>query len=421
MKKTKAAAIALLSVLVAGPAAAAQTPVTLTFAAHYTDSEMVPLTACFRRYETEHPGVKIEYRQTPIADFMQNVMTSQVAGAHPDIYNVYSIWGKRLVDNAILAEPPQDIADFIGENFEASTVQSAVIDDRLWGIPAEVALYMLIYNKKLFAEAGIAEPPKDWASLLDAAAKITKRDSLGRVEVAGYAFGPSVANAAHPFRTLLFSKGSSILTDDLEGTHLTEPAAVEVLEGQARLFRDGLTSASHQIRDFPAGRIGMITGANWMKQLMREGLGDKMDETVGVAPIPGGPDWKTYQYSFYQGVDAKSTHQPEAWALLRWLHSPQGEGKRSCVGDMLVSLGSLSANKADLAASQAEFGDAFTAPFVEALRSGRALSDPNIAQTAEVDRVLRTQIEEAWLGRMTPADALAKADQEITDLLALPQ
>jgi multiple sugar transport system substrate-binding protein len=169
-----------------------------------------------------------------------------------------------------------------------------VIDDKLWGTPAEVALSMLIYNKKLFAEAGIAEPPKDWPSLMDAAAKIAKRDSLGRVEVAGYAFGPSVANAAHPFRTLLFSKGTSILTDDLMGTHLTEPAAVEDLEGLeglAELFRDGLTSASHQIRDFPAGRIGMITGANWIKQLMCEGL----DETVGVAPIPGGPDWKTYQ------------------------------------------------------------------------------------------------------------------------------
>lgn len=88
---------------------------------------------------------------------------------------------------------------------------------------------------------------------------------------------------------------------------------------------------------------------------------------------------------------------------------------------MLVSPGSLTANKADLAASQADFGDTFTAPFVEALRSRRAVSDPNVAQTAEVDRVLRKQIEEAWLGRMSPADALAKADAEITDLLALPQ
>ncbi|MBB3999545.1 extracellular solute-binding protein [Aureimonas pseudogalii] len=422
MHQVRQHAIAALSALfLATAAAGAQEPVTLTFAAHYTDAEMAPLTACFRRYESETPGVRIAYRQTPIADFMQNVMTSRISGASPDIYNVYSIWGKRLVDNAILAEPPREIADFIADGFEASTVQSAVVDDRLWGIPAEVAVYMLIYNKQLFAEAGIAEPPKDWAGVMDAAGKIAKRDALGRVEVAGYAFGPSVANAAHPFRTLLFSKGSQILTDDLAGTHLTEPAAVEVLEGQARLFRDGLTSASHQIRDFPAGRIGMIIGANWMKQLMREGLGDKLDAVVGVAPIPGWPDWKTYQYSFYQAVDANSPHPAEAWTFLRWLNTPAAAGQRSCVGDMLVSLGSLTANKADLAASEAEFGDAFSRPFVDALRSGRALSDPNIAQTAEMDRVLRTAIEEAWLGRLAPADALAKADREITDLLALPQ
>ncbi|MET0258950.1 MAG: extracellular solute-binding protein [Methylobacterium sp.] len=422
MRQTRQHVIAAMSALcLASTGAFAQEPVTLTFAAHYTDQEMAPLTACFRRYEAQTPGIRIDYRQTPIADFMQNVMTSRVSGASPDIYNVYSIWGKRLVDNAILAEPPQEITDFIAEGYEKSTVQSAVVDDRLWGIPAEVATYMLIYNKLLFAEAGIAAPPSDWPGVMEAAAKIAKRDTLGRVEVAGYAFGPSVANAAHPFRTLLFSKGSQILTDDLMGTHLTEPAAVDVLEGQARLFREGLTSASHQIRDFPAGRIGMIIGANWMKQLMREGLGDKLDATVGVAPIPGGPDWKTYQYSFYQAVDAKSAHANEAWTFLRWLNTPTTPGQRSCVGDMLVSLGSLTANKADLAASEAEFGDAFSKPFVDALRSGRAVSDPNIAQTAEMDRILRASIEEAWLGRMTAADALAKADGEITDLLALPQ
>jgi multiple sugar transport system substrate-binding protein len=91
MTTLTAYAITLLSMLAIAPGARAHEPVILTFAAHYTDTEMAPLTACFHRYEAENPGIRIACRQTPIADFMQIVMASQVAGASPDIYNVYSI------------------------------------------------------------------------------------------------------------------------------------------------------------------------------------------------------------------------------------------------------------------------------------------------------------------------------------------
>ena len=411
---------AFASVVAAGPSMAQET-MTLTFAAHYTDQQMEPLASCFRAYEQEHPTVRIVYRQSPIADFLQTILTSRIGGTSPDIYNVYSIWGAKLVGNGILAEPPEKIRDFVKTGFEPSTVEATVIDDQIWGVPAEVSLYMLVYNKRLFADAGIEAPPTDWGQVLADAAKIAKRDDLGKVTVAGYAFGPTVANATHPFRTLMLSHGLGLFNKDMTGTNLTSPAAVAILDGEAELFKKGLTSASNAVRDFPSGSVGMMITANWFKATLRQGLGDRFDETVGVAPIPAGADWKTYQYSFYQAVDANSAHKDEAWALIRWLNTPRSEGRRSCVGDMLIALGGLTANKADVAASAAELGDAFTKPYADALTSGRAVTDPNIPQTAEADAILRTSIEEAWLGRKSAADALAEADKQIEALLAEPQ
>lgn len=401
--------------------AAAQEPVTLTFAAHYTDAQMAPLTACFRAYEAENPGITIKYQQSQIADFLQTILTSRIGGTTPDIYNVYSIWGAKLVENGVLDEPPADIARFVTEGYEPSTIRSAVLDNKIWGVPAEVSLYLLVYNRKLFADAGIQTPPTTWDEVVADAEKLAKRDALGKVTVAGYAFGPTVANAAHPFRTLLFSRGVSLLSEDRTVANLAEPAAAEVLSGEVELFKRGLTSPSIQVRDFPSGSVGMMITANWFKDTLRQGLGEAFADTVGVAPIPGGPDWKTFQYSFYHAVDANSPHKEEAWKLIRWLSTPRASGARSCTGDMLIALGGLTANRADIAASQDELGDAFTKPYVEALQSGRAQSDPNIAQTAEIDKVLRTYIEEAWLGRLSPADALAVADTEVEAVLAAPQ
>jgi multiple sugar transport system substrate-binding protein len=399
----------------------AQEPVTLTWAAHYTTAQMAPLEACFRQYEAANPGVAIRYQQIGFEDFLQATLTSRIANTSPDITNVYSEWSRRLVDSGVLATPPDDILQFINESYEASTVEGAKIDGQIYGVPAEVSLYMLLYNKKLFAKAGITQPPSTWAEVVADAAKIAERDGNGKVVTAGYAFGPSPGNATHPFRALMFSRGLPLIKEDGLSTNLAEPAAAEILQGQVELFSQGSTSPSNVVKDFPSGRNGMQIMANWFEQTLRDGLGDQFDATVGVAPIPAGPDWKTYQYSFFQAVDANSPHKDEAWKLIRWLNAPKADGGRSCVGDMVVTLGGLTANKADIAASQAELGDAFTKPYVDALQSGRALTDPNIAQTAEVDRILRSYIEAAWLGKAKPADALKQADADITNVLSLPQ
>jgi multiple sugar transport system substrate-binding protein len=146
-------------------------------------------------------------------------------------------------------------------------------------------------------------------------------------------------------------------------------------------------------------------------------MGDAFEKNVGVAPIPGGPDWRTYQYSFYYGVDARSRQKEEAWRLVRWLNSPQEPGKRSCVGDMLITMGALTANRADLAASQAELSDGFTKPYVDAISSGRALSEKAVPQAAEMEVIIRTAIEEAWLGKTPAKEALASANRQIEGIL----
>ena len=85
-------------------------------------------------------------------------------------------------------------------------------------------------------------------------------------------------------------------------------------------------------------------------------------------------------------------------------------------GDLLVGLGALTANNADIEAADADLGDFFTAPFSEALE--RSITEPNVIQASEIETILQTYLVQAYGGDLEPEAALAQADEEITAILA---
>ena len=406
----------LIAAALALGAAPAMADTTLTIATHYTDAQLAPLTVCFRAYEASHPGIHIVHQQSIIEDYLQTVLTARIGGNSPDIYNLYTAWAAQLSDAGLLDPPPADVARMVETAYLPSTRDAIKVDGTVWGIPTEISAYMLVYNKKLFREAGIDAPPRDWSEVLADAAKITKRNAQGKITTAGFAFGPSVANGVHPFLALLQSRGVAPFKPDLTASNLASPEAAAVLADETKLFTQGITDNTIQVRDFPSGSVGMMIFANWYKGTLRQAFGAALDDTVGIAPIPGGENWKTLQYAFFWGVDANSSHRKEAWNLLAWLNTPQAEGKRSCTGDMLVALGALTGNRADIAATP-EYGDAFSKPYVDAISSGRAVAAPNVLRTTEIQQTLRGAIGRAWSGAQAPDVALRDADAKITALL----
>lgn len=405
---------AALLALFANPAAA---ETTLTILTHYTDAQRAPLDACLRGYERGHPGIRIVHQQAEVEDYLQTVLTGRLSGTSPDIYNIYSVWSAQLVGAGLLDKPPPAVARQVVTDYEPSTVDATRVGGQVWGIPTEVSTFMLIYNKRLFHQAGIETPPRDWEEVVADATKMTRRNAQGKITTAGFAFGPTVGGSVYPFLAMLLSRGVQPFTATLDATNLASPGAVDVLAGQSRLFAGGVTDTTIQVRDFPSGAVGMMIFANWYKDVLRQAFGDAMNEVVGVAPIPAGSDWKTVQYAFFWGVDAHSAAKAEAWDLLAWLNAPATPNHQSCTGAMLGKLGALTGNRNDRAAGPADYGDAFSKPFADAIASGRAAALPNVVHDSEVQETLRLAIGRAWSAAQTPLAALRDADRRITDIL----
>ena len=390
---------------------------TLTIATHYTNEQRAPLTACFQDYERLNPGTTIIHRQLSYRDFLQTVFMARIGGSVPDIYNLATMWTAQLVQSGSLASPPGDVLDFVQQGYLSRTREAMAIGGHVWGIPSEVNVYMLLYNKRLFADAGLTRPPATWDELVRDADKISRINRQGQLTVAGFGFGPNPAMVVNPFLALLYSHGQSLFSADRRSTSLTSESARDVLEGQVRLFRTRGTSLGAAPSQFPSGTLGMMIVPNWYKNELLQALGERFTEKVGVAPIPGGANWRTVQYGFFWAVDANSSNKIEAWKLLKWLNTPQAPGRRSCMGDMLLRLGALTGNKSDLAASAEVVGHPFMKPFVDALSSGRALPLDSIRHSNEIEEILRSYIEESWLGLLPPDQALRQADVAILRIL----
>jgi len=413
------AAVALALSACAGLASAQDTR-TIDVAMHYSQDQAAPLLACFERYEAANEGIEVNYQQLSYGDYLQTVLTSRLGGQAPDIYHLYSIWGAQLVDNGVLAEPPETVRDFVVESYAGATVEAATIEDTLWGVPTEVSAYMLVSNMQLLEEAGYDAPPATFEEFREIASKITTRDAQGKIERAGFAFADSSSGAGlvHPFYTRLFSAGVDPYEEGFEGTNLASEEAVSALEDFRTLVAEGVTDRSVDGYDFPAGGIGMIIMANWLESDIRAGFGEDFESATRVSPVPFGDDWRTMQYAFFFGVDSGSDVQEESWELIRWANSPESaasEGGPSCVGEMLAELGALTANAADLAALGEP--DAFTAPYVRALEEDRAVTQPNVMQAAEIEGLMAQTIDEVIGGDREPREALEELDRSVSDIL----
>ncbi len=410
-------AAALLATTTLGGGVLAQEVKTIQIATHYNEEQMAPLLACFDAFEATHPGIAIEFQQAAYGDFLQTILTSRVGGTSPDIYNIYSIWAPQLAAAGTLAEPPAEIQDWIRASYGAGTVGAATINGTLWGIPTELSVYQLFYNKKLLAEAGFTAPPATWQELHDIAAAITTKNDQGVIDRAGYVYGPSVSQAVHVYYSQMFAAGVAPYSDDFRTTNFTSPESIEILKRQAALFSEGITSNTNITDDFVAGTAAMAIMANWNKAELQSVYGDEFEATVGIAPIPnngGAPG--TMLYSFLWAVDSTSDAPAESWELLRWLNEAQDGADLSCTGDMLNKLGAFSGNLADL--GKMDTSDSFSVTFVSAIESGAAKSQPNIWQASENDAILRGYIEQVWAGIMTAEDAMAAADAEVTAILS---
>lgn len=118
-------------------------------------------------FEAEHPHVTIDITVYENEAFKTAVDPRLQAGDPPDLFQS---WGGgelvQQVEAGLVREITDEVDPWVGDLNEGA-VGLYQVDDAQYGIPFDLGMVGLWYNKDLFAEAGIDEPPATWDELLD--------------------------------------------------------------------------------------------------------------------------------------------------------------------------------------------------------------------------------------------------------------
>lgn len=108
-------------------------------------------------------GIKVKLEVVPWSDLLNRILTATASGQGPDVLNIGNTWSASLqATGALLPWNDANLAKIGGKGrFVASALGSTGAQGK---DPAAVPLYSmayaLYYNKQIFADAGIAQPPR---------------------------------------------------------------------------------------------------------------------------------------------------------------------------------------------------------------------------------------------------------------------
>lgn len=398
----------------------------VSFLTHWAPDTVAKLEAAAATYTQAHPDTKITVRAVPFGDLLTTLRTSGGGAGGATIAGIYDAWLPDLAKDQLVAAVPEAVAADTKANWPAGVIGAASIGGVLYGIPNEIDVYALNYNKKLFAEAGIAEAPKTWDEFLAAAEKLTDK-SKGQQ---GFGLINSwAAGVLHPFSSLLVSNGGDLVVDGKPV--LDSEAAKQTFELYEKLIKSGYSDPAMATADanttgpfldsFVSGKTGMIIMANWWESALKAGMGDNFAD-IATAPIPVGPSGDTARsisYSWMTVVNAKASaeEQAAAWDFLNWLNGPEsGPNGASAMGDILMSMGILPSRTSDgTAFADRLSSDPFLKGYTETLASAKGF--PVVLGGQEFSESLQKTLEAIQFGQLSAADAQATAQADATEIL----
>jgi raffinose/stachyose/melibiose transport system substrate-binding protein len=123
-------------------------------------------------FEADHPNVTIDITVYENEAFKTAIAPRLQAGDPPDLFQSWGGGGlQEQVDAGLVKDITDDVDPWIGDLNQAA-VDMYQVDGQQYGVPFDLGMVGFWYNKDLFDQAGIDEPPATWDDLLDDVQKL---------------------------------------------------------------------------------------------------------------------------------------------------------------------------------------------------------------------------------------------------------
>jgi multiple sugar transport system substrate-binding protein len=290
----------------------------------------------------ELPGITVgDNYGPPIYQDAQQKFIVQGRKGKPDVIEAV-LEGMIAYQRAGLLAPVDDLFDRWSDKdqFIPSTIKALTLNGKLYGVPYNTNVRVLLYRKDLFQKYGMT-PPKTWDEMLQDAATISAKESgvagLGLTTKNGsvrtfqefISFFFQVNNGENPYKYDEAGKKWAMNTSPEKFGQVLKLYSDCFFAGNPPAVNQNTRGNDYQATDtdYVSGKSAMVPMGPWIYQYRANGEVAKkiLEEETGVAPLPLPPGGVQATYLEVKpiSINAFSKEKDAAWELVKALTSKE--------------------------------------------------------------------------------------------------
>ncbi|MDQ1914277.1 sugar ABC transporter substrate-binding protein [Paenibacillus sp. GD4] len=277
----------------------------------------------------------IEVELTVMSEnYNQSVDIAFSSNQAPDVLRLKSANTETFFKKGYLAPIDTYLTDGIKSKFSTVLIDGVNrFDGKLYSLPNTGLTLRLVYNKDLFAKAGIQNPPQSLQEMVDAAKKITE---TGKKEgVYGFALNFKNPKSAmdRSVREILSLSGHQGLGFDIKTGKFDFTPYAEVIKSFKQMYDDGSILPGAETLDidpmraqFAAGKIGMYLSFSTEPGVYKDQFPTKINWAGALPPTLDGKRGGTSEIvsaGTWLGLSNNSQNKDAAWKFMQFMYGDE--------------------------------------------------------------------------------------------------
>ncbi len=278
-------------------------------------------------YKAQHPDVEIEVVSLPWGQAFEKLGTMIQSGQYPDVVEMPDTWQGLYASNGMLADLEPRLKSWSGtpDLTDKTLTMARSSGGTATMIPYGFYLRAMFWNKKLFQQAGLTEPPKTMDEFMADAKKIS---GLGN-GISGYCMRGGVGGTNAWMMFMAAMNGSPDFFDKDGDSTLTHPGAIKGAQFLVDMYQKGYAPKDSVNWGFNEIVSGFYSGKCAMLDQDPDALiaikNSMNPDDFSVAPMPLGPNGKAYPTIGYTGwsMFKQGKNQDQSWDLISFLSNKE--------------------------------------------------------------------------------------------------
>jgi multiple sugar transport system substrate-binding protein len=249
--------------------------------------------------------VNIEIDYTDWASSFQKITTGLAGGTAPDIFMGGGLWTPVIASKNGTLELDTYLKDWPEWNdwYEVAR-KDVTYNGKIHAIPYRMnARGNIIYRKSLFEKAGLDpnKPPATWEEALSMAAKLTQKDSSGKITIAGWHIVMAPPDLSQQYEDALYQMDGNYFNEDRTKPLNNTPEGEAALQFWVNFVekgivpKEGMDSGVPNLNAYTAGKIALFPG--WPQDMLNTKLNAPQiwEDTLVAPPLKQ----KVQKYQIY--------------------------------------------------------------------------------------------------------------------------